>query len=321
VDIAKSENARFNFFYLGVVIETFLFSLGLGHKQRLVLKERDEGQKVLIDKFKENELLKEELKSKLEQRVEVLSRESEEKELSRLKSEYEKQLTELRITSLRNQMNPHFIFNSLNSIKLYIIKEDTNNAVYYLNKFSKLIRRILDTTKESSITLETELETAELYLNIENIRFDNQLNFELQVEDGINMNSIHVPPLILQPFIENSIWHGLSMKEGQKNIVIRVEKKSNKQVSLTISDNGIGRKRAAEFKQKRLHKKDSIGMTLTKERMERFAAESGRDFTMEIIDKGTYDEPLGTCVQLNIPIAGLENKPHLHPSSEGTSNK
>lgn len=101
---------------------------------------------------------------------------------------------------LRSQMNPHFIFNSLNSIKLYIINNEKENAVYYLNKFSKLIRKILMASKEKQISLAEELETMKLYINIENIRFSNEINYTTKVSDNIDIESIKVPSLILQPF-------------------------------------------------------------------------------------------------------------------------
>jgi sensor histidine kinase YesM len=302
IDIDTADNFRYNIFYIGVMFENFLFALGLGSKQRNVIKERNESQEELIAQLQENESLRETLKQRLEQEVIQLSSKAEEQELERLKAQYESELAELKISSLRNQMNPHFIFNSLNSIKLYIINNDTSNAVYYLNKFSKLIRKILATTKEQAISLNEELETAELYMNIENIRFKNELNFSIKVDEGINLNMIKVPPLILQPIIENAIWHGLSLKEGEKNIVISARHNSTGNLTLSVEDNGVGRTKAAEVKQRKLYKKDSIGMSLTSERMERFAKEFDTEFSMSVIDLGTEESPEGTRVELNVPF-------------------
>ncbi len=123
---------------------------------------------------------------------------------------------------LRSQMNPHFIFNSLNSIKLYIINNEKENAVYYLNKFSKLIRKILMASKEKEITLAEELETMDLYMNIENIRFSNEINYKTNISPDIDLQAIKVPSLILQPFLENALWHGLSSKKDNKNINLEI---------------------------------------------------------------------------------------------------
>jgi len=296
------EHSKFNVFYIGLVIENFLFALGLGQKERIIMRERNKSQENLIAQLKENESLREALNFGLEKKVQSLSRRSEEHELERLKAEHEQQLIALKISSLRNQMNPHFIFNSLNSIKLYIINQDTTNAVYYLNKFSKLIRKILATTQEASISLEEELETAELYMSIENIRFNNELQFQIEVEEGLNTNGIKLPPLVLQPFIENSIWHGLSMREGDKILNIRAFKKDGDYVVISIQDNGIGREKAAEFKNKKIIKKDSIGMKLTQERMEHFTQDKKKPFQMHISDIKDGDLALGTRVELEIPL-------------------
>ena len=113
-----------------------------------------------------------------------------------------KKLLTLEQSMLRSQMNPHFLFNSLNSIKLYIINNEKKNAVYYLNKFSKLVRKILEASSLKEISLAEELETIELYMNIENIRFSNEINFDISIEDGIDTHAIKIPSLILQPFLE-----------------------------------------------------------------------------------------------------------------------
>lgn len=109
---------------------------------------------------------------------------------------------------LKSQMNPHFIFNSLNSIKLYIINNEKENTVYYLNKFAKLIRKILVVSNEKDISLADELDTMKLYMNIENIRFSNEIDFQINIDKDINLENIRIPSLILQPFLENSLWHG-----------------------------------------------------------------------------------------------------------------
>jgi tetratricopeptide (TPR) repeat protein len=215
----------------------------------------------------------------------------------------EKKYVKLEQTALRSQMNPHFIFNSLNSIKLYIIDNEKENAVYYLNKFSKLIRKILAATKEKETTLADEIETMKLYMNIENIRFSNAIKSSFNIDKNLNVNTIKVPSLILQPFIENAIWHGLSSKKGDKKINLTFEENNNKFLIITIEDNGVGRKRSSEIKEKKIHKRDSIGIKLTEDRLENFAQSYKNDFSITFID--LYDsenEPRGTKVILKIPL-------------------
>ena len=139
----------------------------------------------------------------------------------------EKKLLTLEQSMLRSQMNPHFLFNSLNSIKLYIINNERKNAVHYLNKFSKLVRKILEASSQREIALAEELETVALYMNIENIRFSNEINFTVDIKDDIDTHLIKVPSLILQPFLENALWHGLSSKDGEKKIDLEIKKGKN----------------------------------------------------------------------------------------------
>lgn len=217
----------------------------------------------------------------------------------------EKEFLALEQKMMRSQMNPHFIFNSLNSIKLYIINNDKDKAVYYLNKFSKLIRTILSNSKEKDISLADELATMELYMNIENIRFSNKIRFETIVEAGIETNHVRIPSLILQPFLENAIWHGLSPKDGDKRLTLSVNRSGENQLTIQIEDNGIGRKQSAEIKSRKTLNNKSIGIDLTTERLNNYYKNFGGDHSLEIVD--LYDEennPRGTRVILHIPYFG-----------------
>ncbi len=219
----------------------------------------------------------------------------------RLKNE--KKIITLEQDMLRSQMNPHFIFNSLNSIKLYIINNEKENAVYYLNKFSKLIRKILMASKEKEITLAEELETMDLYMNIENIRFSNEINYKTNISSDIDMEAIKVPSLILQPFLENALWHGLSSKKEDKAINLDITKENGSFIVISIADNGIGRKEAQRIKKNKLLKRKSLGLAITNERLENFYKEYNKDFRVEI--KDLYDDngnALGTKVIITIPI-------------------
>lgn len=215
----------------------------------------------------------------------------------------EKKVLMLEQQMLRSQMNPHFLFNSLNSIKLFIINNEKETAVYYLNKFSKLIRTILSNSQEKEISLKEELETMALYLNIENIRFTEKINYEVKIEDGLNPEEIKIPSLILQPFIENAIWHGLSNKKGDKNLKINIQKIDDFGVRFEIIDNGIGRELAQKIKDSKVSKQTSIGLKLTKERLQNFAKNLSK--TTEITFVDLYDSlknPTGTKAIITIPI-------------------
>jgi len=174
--------------------------------------------------------------------------------------------SELEMQSLRAQMNPHFIFNSLNSINNFILKNDRQQASEYLTKFSKLIRLILQNSQASLITLESELESLELYLDLEALRFEDRFAYKISYPGDLDIEVLKVPPMVIQPFAENAIWHGLMHKEekGQLDIEIFQE---NDFLFFRITDNGIGRKKAAEMESKSATKHKSMGLQITAERI------------------------------------------------------
>lgn len=215
----------------------------------------------------------------------------------------DKKLLTLEQSMLRSQMNPHFLFNSLNSIKLYIINNEKKNAVHYLNKFSKLVRKILEASSQREISLADELETVALYMNIENIRFSDEINFTIDIKDAIDTHTIKIPSLILQPFLENALWHGLSSKEGAKNIELEVRKGKNGFIEIIITDNGVGRDAAEKIKDGKVLKRKSVGIDITKERLANFSRDYEYNFHVEIIDKfDDQNKPTGTQIILFIPI-------------------
>jgi LytS/YehU family sensor histidine kinase len=215
----------------------------------------------------------------------------------------EKKILTLEQNMLKSQMNPHFIFNSLNSIKLYIINNEKENAVYYLNKFAKLIRKILVVSNEKDISLADELDTIKLYMNIENIRFSNEIDFQINIDNSINLENIRVPSLILQPFLENSLWHGLSSKTDNKRIDLNVKKENEDFITISITDNGVGRKISNERKQNKTLNRKSIGIEITKERLFNFSKRFGRMYELKIEDLfDAQKKATGTKVVLKIPV-------------------
>jgi hypothetical protein len=141
-----------------------------------------------------------------------------------LKTEFNKQLAQAETKALRAQMNPHFIFNSLNSINSFVLDQKHEIASDYLIKFSKLIRLILDNSRSELITIDKELETLKLYVLLESVRFDNKFKCLFEVGEDVNTSTIMIPPMLLQPFVENAIWHGLMQKETEGTIMIEIKK-------------------------------------------------------------------------------------------------
>lgn len=298
----KSTQASFSILYVGYIIENILFALGLGYKQKLILKERDQSQAQLIEQLMENETLRKKVQEQMEKDIEVLSRQAEIDRLQSMKMQYDKDLAELKVSALRSQMNPHFIFNSLNSIKRYIIDNDTRHAVFYLNKFSKLIRKILASGMERESSLAEELETMNLYVNIENIRFNNAINFATEVDDTMDLKSVKVPSLIIQPFLENAIWHGLSLKDGEKKLTLDIEKINGSHIEIDITDNGIGRTRSKAIKNKKIYKKQSVGIDLCEERLMHFSKNFQHGYELKFTDLYDAGVPAGTKVTILLPI-------------------
>jgi sensor histidine kinase YesM len=295
-------HSSFSLLYIGYITENFLFSLGLGKRQKLILDERNNAQSELISQIRHNEMLERQFRTKLEMEVTQLKTAVEQDAMERLGVQFEKNIAELKLASLRNQMNPHFIFNSLNSIKGYIIDNDREQAVFYLNKFSKLIRMILSSSIEKDVSLAEEIEIAELYLQVENIRFNNEIHFETHIAPELSNSSIKVPALILQPFLENAIWHGLSTKKGERKLTLNIKKDGNF-LEFQVKDNGIGRKAAIAIKNQKLLKRESYGIKLTEERLRIFGESYQGEVSIVIEDLMSEDgEAIGTVVRIKLPI-------------------
>lgn len=202
------------------------------------------------------------------------------------RANFEKRIIEVRLDALRSQMNPHFMFNSLNSVNHLIIKGDNLTASEYLIKFSRLLRRVLNNSRSDQITLQEEIETIKLYLELERKRFSNAFDFSINVADEIITEEINIPPMMVQPYVENSIWHGLMHLENKKGtIAIDVEMIDNNLLSIKIEDNGIGRKAAAENQKGELKTYKSHGLKITKERMELLEKKFDHTLKVKIEDK------------------------------------
>lgn len=220
-----------------------------------------------------------------------------------LKSEYAQQIAEIEMKALRAQMNPHFIFNSLNSIQKYILKNDSFAASQYLTKFSKLIRLILDHSNQNYILLSSEVELLKLYIEIEALRFDNQFEYELVVDDSLNTETIQIPSMIIQPYVENAIWHGLLHKETKGGLTLKITRFDENNIKVLVTDDGIGRQKAQELKSKQVLKKKSYGLQITEDRISILNKTQSSKTTLKIHDlKDESGNALGTQVELIIPI-------------------
>ncbi|MEJ7680859.1 MAG: sensor histidine kinase [Segetibacter sp.] len=214
----------------------------------------------------------------------------------------QQQSTELEMQALRAQMNPHFIFNSLNSINRYILQNDKLKASEYLTKFSRLVRLILQNSQVSLIPLESELEALRLYLELEAVRFDHQFEYKLIIDKDIDTDILKVPPLIIQPYAENAIWHGLMHKEEKGHLEVELYQ-CDQVLCCKITDDGIGRKKAAELKSKSASTHKSMGMRITADRIAILQQEKQLDTTIKIRDIVLPDGCAGgTEVLLKIPL-------------------
>ncbi|MBL7726773.1 MAG: histidine kinase [Dinghuibacter sp.] len=219
-----------------------------------------------------------------------------------LKSDYRQQMTELEIKALRSQMNPHFIFNSLNAINRYILKNDKQEASAYLTKFSKLVRMILDHSRQSKIPLLQELDALQLYLELERLRFRNNFSYNILVHENISSGVTFIPPMVIQPFAENAIWHGLLPKKGDCHLEIEITATSN-MLLCRVEDNGIGRQGSASIKEQQSIKRSSLGITATEQRLQ-LITEHHKNASVTIEDLYTaLGEPAGTRVWIHIPYS------------------
>jgi hypothetical protein len=209
---------------------------------------------------------------------------------------YEKELLELEQQALRLQMNPHFIFNALNSIQHAILTGKQNDAYNSLELFSSLIRGILENSKHKFISLEDEIEILKIYIEIESKRFSSDFNYEVKIDPEIDTAAIKIPPMLIQPFVENSIWHGLMPKpEGEKKLILSFTGTENS-VICKVEDNGIGRNKAAAMKSKK--HATSLGTALTFNRVANInMLENKAKYAIEIYDKS---EDGGTIVTITI---------------------
>ena len=224
------------------------------------------------------------------------------KNIRQKKVEAESRALQSELQALRLQMNPHFIFNSLNSIQSYITDNKQELASEYLALFARLIRKILDNSRKQAIPIAKEIETLEIYLTLERVRFDNQFDYKFDIDPNVDVHWLTIPPMLIQPYIENSIKHGLRPKSSGGTIIIGMKMIDEINMLCWIQDNGIGRKKALELKNQRLTSHKSIAMEATKDRLEILNSLRKQKVSVKVIDLYNNNEALGTKVELIIPI-------------------
>ncbi len=243
------------FMEIGAILEVLIFALAIGNKIKKISDDKKETQLRLM-------------RSSLE-------------------------ASELKIIALKAQMNPHFIFNVLNSINNYILRNDIEKASDYLTKFSKLIRKVLKNSTERTIPLSQEIEVVRSYVELERLRIKSDFSF--CIEKTTDLSKIKIPPLCLQPFVENAIWHGLQSKKTEKLLQIEIKQPDKESVEIVILDNGIGRKNASELKN--TSDNSSFGSKVTRERI--LAIHPKNRLFIEDFEKENILEP-GTKVTIHL---------------------
>lgn len=216
-----------------------------------------------------------------EAKAEAAARESEIQLL-----EIKKLLAESQLMALRAQMNPHFVFNCLNSIQECIVTQKYGEASLYLNKFAKLFRSVLNNSGKVMVTLAEEIEVLELYLSLEHMRFEKSFTYTIDTDEELEADEILVPSMLLQPYVENALWHGLMHKPTDRKLCIAFRKKSETVFECLIEDNGIGRKKALELKaqQSKTKRHVSRGMTISQDRID-LLQKQGQHALLNIVDK------------------------------------
>lgn len=235
-------------------------------------------------------------------RIQIIQQQEQEK------TEMNKRISESELKALRAQMNPHFMFNAINSIQNFVVKNDSRSAQKYLTKFARLIRSVLENSKHDLVWLNKEVEALELYVELEALRASFCFDYEIILEDSLSAENLFIPPMIIQPYIENAILHGimpLSERRGKLEIKFT---KNGSVLKCIIDDNGIGRKKAKEIKERKQLSHQSMGMAVTQDRIDILNEQNNNLLTkVAVIDKMINGSAIGTTVEITINIKNSQN--------------
>ncbi|MBO9731815.1 MAG: histidine kinase [Chitinophaga sp.] len=293
----------------GVLLQAMFFLAGLSYRNKLVHLERTRTQELLIKQLNKNKELQRKLNEQLEELVkeqttEILRKkqELEEQRKIQLETEYDKKLTEIELKAIRAQINPHFIFNCLNSIQLFVMQRDYEYAQKYLSDFSYLIRKTLDFSRRNFISLADEITYLNTYLGLEKMRFENRMEYEIIVDPVIATAELEIPAMLLQPYVENAVKHGMTNpKQPTGQLSIFFNQVAADMLECVIADNGIGIARSKSLRMLPKHHQSS-GMEISQNRAELLNKMYNTEIHIEIIDRSSEDESdSGTVVKILIP--------------------
>jgi len=218
------------------------------------------------------------------------------------KMELEKNLNESKLKAIKSQMNPHFFYNALNTIQAFILSNEKKMAVSYLSKFSLLTRTILDMTEKEDLSISEEIKTLALYLEIEKVRFSNDFEYHILCDEMLENENPKIPSMLLQPYVENAIKHGLLHKKGEKKLTISFEKEADF-ILIKIDDNGIGRKKSGELNLIKTRTHKSFATDALQKRIDILNSNKKNKITLEYIDKlNPAEQSTGTAVIIEIPF-------------------
>ena len=291
---------------IAVIIETMFLNLAIGQRMKdasmALITTKNNLLQEEKNRLRIEQQLNQELNILVDEKTEEIVRSTEDlafQEKLKIEAEFNQKIANAELKALKAQMNPHFIFNCLNAINNMVQKGDNEKATDYLTDFSSFIRRILSYSEIKQITLEEELNLCELYLKMEKLRFKDEFNYKISVNQDTVIDFVKVPPLILQPLLENAIWHGLLHKQGQRLLFINI-RQSKTHVICTIEDNGVGREAARNVQNN--DNKISLGLRLFHERLEISNQLLQRDYSYEVIDMYQNQSAIGTKVNLFFEI-------------------
>lgn len=214
----------------------------------------------------------------------------------------EKNLNQSKLKAIKSQMNPHFFYNALNTIQSFILSNEKKQAVSYLSKFSNLTRTILEMTEKETISIAEEVKTLSLYLDIEKARFEEDFNYHILVDDEIDAENIKIPTMLLQPYVENAVKHGLLHKLGKKAVTIHFQKETE-HIKISIDDNGIGRQKSTELNAIKNKNHNSFATEAMQNRVNLLNQYNQKNISIQYIDKTNLNnQPTGTSVVFEIPI-------------------
>jgi sensor histidine kinase YesM len=219
----------------------------------------------------------------------------------RKKSELQNRIAGIELTALRAQMNPHFVFNAINSVQYFITNNDPDSSQKYLTKFGRLIRYVLDNSKLTTIPVQKELDALELYLDLEALRFGKKLSYAIDVHPGVDTKYTQIPSMLIQPYVENAIWHGIMHSPVDGRLTVSLEMEDGI-LKCTVEDNGIGRQKSQALKQEKGTAHTSMGMSNTKERLEIINQVNATGLSVTVTDLyHDSGEARGTRVAISIP--------------------